>query len=306
MTLNFTSLQNKMKRNLIKGIILIGAVALSSCSVNKTAFTSKNDDDVYFSHASAAEEPVYITRNEEYNQDTDDQYSDEDDYFYYDDYASRINRFSYYSPFGYYDNLYYGYSPYGYGYGGFGIGLGFGYGYSPYSYWGLGGGFGYPWGYGYGNFGYGAPWGGYGYGYPWGGYGYSPYSYWGTGYGGSGYWGVYSAYNRGNARPYRGNGSPGSSFGNTHRTAYGDRNTGIGYIPNRGSRGGNSGQTSGRPVYGDTRATRGVRNDVPTYQPSVDRSSPSSNSSGGGRSSGGGSSSGSSGGGGGGGRPVRN
>lgn len=299
MTQNFTSLQ-KMNRNLLKGIILISAVALSSCSVNRTASTFKNNnDDVYFSHATAGEEPVYITRNDQYNQDGDDQ-TDEDDYFYYDDYASRINRFGYYSPFGYYDNLYYGYGGYGgLGYGsGFNIGLGFGYG-----------------GYGYGGLGYGSPWyygglgygwggyGGFGYGYPWGGYGiggyYSPYSFWGIGYGyGGSYWGGYSAY-RSNPRPFRGNGSPGSSFGGQSRSAFSGRSgtntSGIGYIPNRGTR-----NSSGNSSYGDARATRGVRTDRPAYTPNVERSAPSSSSfgGGGGRSSGGG--------GGGGGRPVRN
>ncbi|GGH23755.1 hypothetical protein [Mucilaginibacter phyllosphaerae] len=279
-----------MKRNLLLGITFIGAIALSSCSVNKTASNSQNNDDVYFSRAKAAEEPEYVTRNNQYDQDGADQYSDEDDYFYYDDYASRINRFSYYSPFGYYDNLY---SPYGYGgYGnGWNVGLGFGYGGYGYGGWGGYGGFGLGWGGGYG---WGSPWGYSPFGY--GGF-YSPYSFWGGGYGygwGGGYWGGYSAF-RSNPRPYRGNGSN-TSFANRGRTAYGGNNNGIGYIPNRATRGVSNGG-NGRPVYGDTRATRGVRTDRPTYQPSVERSAPSSfGGGGGGRSSGGG----------GGGRPVRN
>ncbi|WP_121244909.1 hypothetical protein [Mucilaginibacter phyllosphaerae] len=283
-----------MKRNLLFGITFISALALSSCSVNKTASNLKNDDDVYFSRATAAEEPVYITRNNQYNQDGDDQYSDDDDYFYYDDYASRINRFSYYSPFGYYDNFY---SPYGYGYGnGWNIGLGFGYG--GYGYGGWGGGFGLGWGGGYG---WGSPWG-FGYGSPWG-YGgfYSPYSFWGGGYGygwGGGYWGGYSAY-RSNPRPYRGNGAPGSStaFGNRSRSGYG-ANSGIGYIP--GGRQARSGVAGVRPTnggqYNDRQSTRQQRQPQ-NYQPSVERSAPSSfgGGGGGGRSSGGG-----------GGRPARN
>ncbi|RFZ91053.1 hypothetical protein D0C36_19105 [Mucilaginibacter conchicola] len=288
-----------MKRNLVLGITLIGAVALSSCSVNKTASNSQNGDDMYYSKAKAVETPEYVAYQQEVA--NDDQYNDEDDYFYYDDYASRINRFSYFSPFGYYDTGYWGYgSPY-YG-NGWNIGLNYG--------WGYGGGYGLGWNAG---FGWGSPWG-YGWGSPWGygfgsgwGYGgfYSPYSYWGTGIGyGGGYWGVYSAYNRGVARPYRGNGTAGGGAifnGRSSRQAYGPNN-GIGYIPERGMRGarGNTGFSSSRPGYGNNgQSTRPTRGERPVFQP-TERSAPSQSSFGGG---GGG---GSRGGGGGGGRPARN
>ncbi|MDB5286857.1 MAG: hypothetical protein JWR05_1806, partial [Mucilaginibacter sp.] len=296
----------KMKRDLIKGIILISAVVLSSCSVNKLSSSKNSNDDVYFSNATAGEEPEYAVQQRTYRQDEGDQYSDDNDYYYYDDYASRINRFSYFSPFGYYDYAYspymygsgfgYGYSPFGYGYSPFGYGLGYGYG-------GLGFGFGGY--YGYGGLGYGL-----GLGY---GYGYSPYSYWGTGYGGGGYWGPVSANNSYGPRPNRGNGSPGSSIG-VPRTAYSGRVASVGnagYYSGRPNRVGNPGSSSlGRPGnYGSTgsaRPARTIREDRPQYsrpqqQPNIERApqpsySPPPSSSGGG----GGSSSG-----GGGGRPVR-
>ncbi|WP_374951768.1 hypothetical protein [Mucilaginibacter sp.] len=300
-----------MKRNLIKGIILIGAVALSSCSVNKLA-SNKNDDDVYFSKATAAEQPEYIARQEAYRQDVqeDNNTNDDDDYYYYDDYASRINRFSYYSPFGY--NYDYGFSPYGYGYGsGFGLGLGFGYGgygggyygYSPFGY-----GYGLGLGYGYGGFGYG---GYYGYGYG----GYNPYNYYGIGYGGGGYWGPVSANNTYGPRPNRGNGTGSSTIG-VPRSSFGGsgRAVGVGnqvYYSGRPARvGAGSPSYNGRGnSYGTSngaRPARAVRDNSPQYnQPrpiSVERPAPSYSPS---PSSGGGGGSSSGGGGGGGGRPVR-
>jgi hypothetical protein len=296
----------KMKRNLVKGIILISAIALSSCSVNKTASTSKSSDDVYFSQATAGEEPQYVSRPA-YRQDAEEA-TDEDDYFYYDDYASRINRFSYFSPFGYYD---YAYSPYGYN--NFGWGSGFGYGGYGLGWGGYGGGFGLGLGFGYGGYG-GLGWGGYGgFGYsPWGyGYGFSPYSYYGIGYGGGyPYWGVYSAYN--NARPNRGNGSPNRSLGNSTsgRTGYAGRpgyngtatNNGIGYYPGGRSVRNVNGISVGRPGRnGTTINERPTRQERPVYQPqTIERSSPSPSYGGGGSRGGGGSS-----GGGGGGRPGR-
>ena len=291
-------------------------MALSSCSVNKTASTQKNSDDVYFSNATAAEAPEYVAQQPAYRQEDQEQYNDDDDYYYYDDYSSRIDRFAYYSPFNYYDS-YYGYSPYNNG--GFGIGLGLGY--SSYNYgWG---GYG---GYGYGGvgFGYGAysPYAGYGYGGY--GYGYSPYSYFGVGYGGSPYWGVYSAYNSfNNPRPNRGNGSPRGVGFNNNGIGYGrngagyagvaNRN-GVGYYPNRPTRTGANGsvRTFGNGSYSNggfssTRPSRSARGDAgQSYQPqqrpaSVERQpsySPPPSNSGGGSSSGGS-------GGGGGGRPSR-
>ena len=175
-----------MKRNLIAGIVLISTVVLSSCSSTSQLAKSSIDDDVYYSQAKAGDRTEYIN-DPEY---LAEQQANSDDYYYYGDYASRINRFGYSSPFGYGSSLY---SPYssrfsiglGMGYGGFGynpfyssfygpygmgLGLGYGgyygsYGYSPY----------YDLGYGYDPFfGYGAGFGyggGYGYGMGYGGYG---------------------------------------------------------------------------------------------------------------------------------------
>lgn len=181
-----------MKRNIISGIILIGALALGSCSTTKLASSQLNqDDDVYFSKAKAGDLPQYVTNIPQQQQNTNDNYNNnDDDYYYYDSYASRINRFNYTSPFSYYDGFYDGfYSPYTSSFGiGFGVGYGLGgyYGYSPY----------------YSPFGY------YGYGY------YSPYSYYGTGYGNSNYWGIYSGNQSTSPRPYRGSGAPNNSFVN--------------------------------------------------------------------------------------------
>jgi hypothetical protein len=283
-----------MRKYILNGIVLISALALGSCSTTSQLASSKPvDDDVYFSEAKAGDAPVQVERS--YRQETYANAENEDDYYYYDSYASRINRFSYYSPYSYYNDIYYGYSPYGYspynsGWG-IGVGLGWGngyYGYSPYGYSGLG-------------------WGGY--------YGYSPYNYYGIGYGyggglgwggygygGNGYWGVYSANRSVNTpRPYRGSGSPNNGYSPrvNPRVSYGNGSAMPGYSsrPARGSapNGGNIGVS--RPQA--ERPSRPVREE-PTYRPtSIERtSSPSPSSSGGGRSGGGG-------GGGGGARPSR-
>lgn len=287
-----------MKHHIIPGIILISAMALSSCSTQKLA-SNGTDDDVYNGQAKAGEAPVYAERpvyrdENEPAEDgyEDDYYTGDDDYYYYDDYASRINRFGYFSPFGYYDNMYYGYTPYGPSYGiglgwnswggwnaGFGLGFG-GYGYSP-------------WGYGYG--------GGLGYGY--GGY-YSPYSYWGTGWGGYPYWGIYSAYRNTNPRPYLGSGVPSRGYrpGMPSRTSVNGMYPGVrsAGAAGRGVRTNSAGRVA-RP------ASDGGRTARPSYTPpSRPTYTPPSNS-GGGRSSGGGSFGGGGGGGrSGGGRGGRN
>ncbi|WP_184549535.1 hypothetical protein [Mucilaginibacter sp. FT3.2] len=300
-----------MKRNIAIGIFLISAIALSSCSTQKLA-TVANNDDVYFSNAKAADEPIYATQPV-YNQNDENQQSvqqeeDDDDYFYYDDYSSRINRFSYYSPFSYYDNLYYGYSNPYYN-NGFSLGFNYGpygYGYSPYGYggWGLG--------YGYGGYGYGG-WGlGYGFGYGYGGYG--------GGYGGIYGGGYRSGYaSSGTPRPVRGTGSPfggsrpaPSAFGGGTRVASSSR-TGIGYIPggrtyrptngvvNRGNSN-NSNTSYSRDASRPTRSAEPIRQqDTRPQTQSVERSSSPSPSPSSSSSSGGGGNSG----GGGGGRPVR-
>lgn len=266
-----------MKRNIISGIILIGALALGSCSTTKLASNQLNqDDDVYYSNAKAGDQPDYIAnapQQDTYNTNPDD------DYYYYDSYASRINRFNYLSPFGYYDDFYDGFnSPYYGGYNGFSLGFNYGfgdyYGYSPfysslYS----------PYGY-YGGFGY--------------GYGYSPYSYWGTGYG-NGFWGVYSASRNNNPRPYRGSGAPNSGFVN--RTA-----RPIGYngnypvnnnYPGRPNINYNGRQSNG--AVSNARPTRAQpqQQQQPNYQPqprvqSAPAPAPSNSGNGGGGYSGGG------------------
>jgi len=295
-----------MKRNIAIGIFLIGAMALSSCSTTKLANTDTSDD-VYFSNAKAGDEPTYAAADNYNPNATQGQayVDDDDDYFYYDDYASRINRFSYFSPFSFYDNLYYGYSDPYYN-NGFSLGFNYGpwgYGYSPYGY-GYGG-----WGLGYGGWGLGYGWGGYG--------GYYGGGYWGGGYGGGypgGYWGS-NYFTSGRPRPNRGPGIPFGSGGGRGPINVPGNGTpgrtqgGIGYIP--GGRGTNNNysrpaRTDARPSRPGSQQTnadnsRPVTQQQPQYQPQVDRTStaPSNNSSGGAsRSSGGG-------GGGGGGRPTR-
>jgi hypothetical protein len=288
-----------MNRNIAIGIFLFSALALSSCSTTKLA-SNQSSDDVYFSKATAGDEPIYAAQpNYNNNQYADqDQDTNDDDYFYYDDYTSRINRFSYYSPFSYYDDLYYGYNNYAYN-NGFSLGFNYGpygYGYSPYGY----GGFGL--GYGYGGWGL-----GFGYGY--GGLGYG-YGGWGLGgyYGGGFYGGGYAS--SGTPRPNRGTGvfnrgtssaygrNPASSFGRGTRVSSSSSN-GIGYIPGgRGVRNNNGTQGSSyaRPARTDARPSRTDAQPVRQQPVSIDRTSSSPASSGGGsRSSGGG----------GGGRPVR-
>jgi hypothetical protein len=263
-----------MKRNLIIGILFIGAAALSSCyTANKMASQTTNDD-VYYSRATAGDGPEYVPT---VASQPEDSYAD-DDYYYYGDYAARINRFDYYSPFDYCDGFY-GYSPYNRF--GFGLSLGFGYNYSPY-----------------------------GYGYSPYGYGYSPYyggyNYYGVGYGGYGgyYYGGSLAGN--NPRPYRGSGSPGTPV--TYR---GQRiglasaaTSRIGYYPGRpGNRGvgvnAAGGSANGRPSRTSIDNSRPQQVSSERYQP------PSNSNNNSGRSSSSSSSSGSSSSGGGGGRPVR-
>jgi len=285
-----------MKRNIINGAMLIGLLAFASCSTQKIASNQAVDDDVYYTKAKAGEQiAVQYPYNQNVYADPLDQTgsNSDDDYYYYDSYASRINRFSYSSPLSYYDDYYYdyastpsygGYDVNSYAYGGYGFGLGIGFGYGGYGY----GGFYSPWGYPYG---YGGGWGIYSaYGYP---------GYWGGGYygGGYGYGGGY----RGTPRPFRGSGSPGNAVrGVGYNGAY--RN--VGYYPGRalnsnGRRVGTNGYGGSNGNYnnGQGRQTRPTRTDYPTYQqPRTTNSAPSGGFSGGGNSGGGG---------GGGSRPVR-
>jgi hypothetical protein len=151
-----------MKRNLLNGIILIGAIALSSCSsLNKLAKTSYTGDDVYFTKAQAGDSFDYMAAY------TPTQTVRTDDYYYYGDYESRINRFSYYSPFSYDDDFYYDYAPSYYSNYGFGVSTApvYDYAYSPIYDLGVYSAF---------DFGYGNYWGFDNFGY---GYAYSTYVY---------------------------------------------------------------------------------------------------------------------------------
>ena len=106
-----------MKSNLIKGMIFISAIALSSCSsTNKLASmkNAANDDDVYYTHAKAGDLQQYMADN---SQQTAYANTRNDDYYYYGDYAARLNRFSSISPFDYDDDFYYSYVPYNNGFG---------------------------------------------------------------------------------------------------------------------------------------------------------------------------------------------
>lgn len=280
-----------MKQNILKGMILIGAIALSSCSTqNKLASSQTPDDDVYYTKAKAGEQPVYAAQQQTYRQDNNgvnDSYGYDDDYYNYDSYSARINRFYNYSPFlsSYYDDLYYGsYSPYYSGFG-LGFGAGFGYygggyfGYNPYSFYGGYGGFGYNPYFGYSNYGY--------YGSTVG-YGYSPY--WGA----VSYYNVARNYNR--PRPSRGDGNQGSVYGSRTGVAYGGVNRGVSYTGRqpitRNTGYASQGTNSTRPDGSRTQP-------APVYQPQPQtqsvQPSGSSSSGGGGRSGGGG----------GGGRPGR-
>jgi len=261
-----------MKLNITKGLILIGAIALSSCSTQSklASASTEQHDDVYFSNAKAGDAAVYATKVDNYRHDNYATADYGDDYYTYDSYAARLNRF-YDSPFAlsYYDNLYYGaLNPY---YSGLSIGLGVGYGIG---------------GYGYSPFGYGfSPYYGYN---PYLGYQpYSPYGYGSIyGYGYSPYGNVYSYYNS-SPRPYRGTYIPNGS------TPYGSN-----YYPNttRPTRTSTVNPNGGTVTTVRPQPVQQTR-PQPVYQPQ-----PVQQSYGGG----GGSSSGSSSGGGGGGsRPVR-
>ncbi|PJJ84952.1 DUF5320 domain-containing protein [Mucilaginibacter auburnensis] len=290
-------------RNL-KYLIAICVISLSACSTSqKLASTpGADDDDVYFTQAKAGDEIMYADDSYQANGYNNNGYNS-DEYYYYGDYASRINRFDYYSPFGY-NSFYYGYSPYnsmrwglGYGMGGWNRGLGFnygfGWGYDPFFYGGIYSPYFYdPF---YASF----------YGYGWGlgyGYAYSPWGYPGIGGYGWGYGGgfVTGGYSRQNPRPvYAG--------GTSATVARPGRTTVYETMPGR-----RPGDLSTQSIYstgGQTRAvrstssrdgqTRQVIQQVdrrPTYNPAP-APSPSFGGGGGGGNSGGG--------GGGGGRPVR-
>jgi hypothetical protein len=94
-----------MKTILPLGIIIISAIALSSCSsLNNLSKAQSIGDDVYYTKAKAGDsfdpQPQY----------TQNSYTNNDDYYYYGDYKSRIDRFSYLTPFDYSDDFYYDYA----------------------------------------------------------------------------------------------------------------------------------------------------------------------------------------------------
>ena len=98
-----------MKRNLLKGIVLISIIVLSSCSVtNKLAGTPNTGDDVYHTKAASGDQIEYA----DVTSKRQNSYNPDNDYYYYGDYASRINRFSYSSPFDYDDDFYFSNSDY--------------------------------------------------------------------------------------------------------------------------------------------------------------------------------------------------
>lgn len=99
-----------MKRNLLKGIILVSALALSSCAtLSKVSNQKALGDDVYYTKAKASVSTYYIPQ---YVDQPQPEIARNDDYYYYGDYESRIRRFSYASPFNYNDDYYESYEPY--------------------------------------------------------------------------------------------------------------------------------------------------------------------------------------------------
>ncbi|WP_316839933.1 hypothetical protein [Pedobacter gandavensis] len=288
-------------RHLFTGMLALTTLVVASCSAPRYAQQGAQDDDVYNSNAKAqiyTPQPRVVAPQNDY--DADNEYYGTSDPYYDMDYSSRINRFSYASPWrSYYDPYFDG----GFGYGGgFSLGLSFGSSWGN-PYYGWGGGF-YP------SFGY-NPW------YPgWGG-GYYP------GWGGGFYpgWGGGIIIGSNTGRTYnapRPSRSPGDrSYGGSTVRGSGNTRTDMNgnvisrgsrsesYLPNRtqGTQQRASGQNS-RPMRDNNRQEPQARpsresyrpqpQSNPTYTPSQSRGGES----GGGRSSGGG-------GGGGGGRSSR-
>lgn len=168
---------------------------LGSCASTKTAQVTEQDDDVYYTKAKAKEyEPQTFVQNEvkskpDYVTDENLYGDSRDDYGYYNDYASRFNRFGTFAPsLGYYNSIYgYNYDPFYsslyfpnsyFGMSSFNLGLGFGiYNYNPWR----------PFGFNYGfgsNF-----WGPYSFYNPFNSYAFG----YGNGYYGGAYAGIYSS-----------------------------------------------------------------------------------------------------------------
>lgn len=179
-----------MIKKLLPSFALLSVVLMYGCSSGRLAQQDQNDD-VYYSAASAREVPepepqVTEYRNESEAYQEQEAYRDQEGEYYEeeyasDDYSARIRRFYRYSPWrGYYDYydpwdpFYYSYHRYPYYRPGirFSISYGHPFFYDPYMY-----------GFGYAYAGY--PYYRYGYGYY--GYGYNPWGY--------NRWGLYSYYN---------------------------------------------------------------------------------------------------------------
>jgi hypothetical protein len=105
-----------MRRKLTIGLASVAVLFLGACSTSKLAQSDNNNDDVYNTVARAKEQPKYEEKESSYR--TDEQlyggnnYSDEYD-AYEGEYASRLNRFYYNTPWrSYYDSWYsYRYDP---------------------------------------------------------------------------------------------------------------------------------------------------------------------------------------------------
>ncbi|WP_316753390.1 hypothetical protein [Pedobacter gandavensis] len=292
-------------RHLFTSMLALTTVVVASCSAPRYAQQGAQEDDVYNSNAKAqiyTPQPRVVASQDQYY-DSNDEYYGTSDPYYDMDYSSRINRFSYASPWrSYYDPYFDGGFGYGGGFGNYGFSLGLSFG----SAWGnpwYGGGY-YP---GWGS-GFYPGWGG-GF-YPgWGGGFYPGYPGWGGG--------IIVGSNRFNnaPRPSRSPGDRMSYGGNTIRGNSGntrsDRNGNVisrgsrsdAYLPNRTQ--GNTPRPAGQSRIGreynnqqqQTRpSTRESYRPQPQNTPTY--SAPTRGGDGGSRSSGGG-------GGGGGGRSSR-
>ncbi|WGQ11591.1 hypothetical protein QG516_07990 [Pedobacter gandavensis] len=281
-------------RHLFTSMLAVTTIVVASCSAPRYAQQGAQADDVYNSNVKAqiyTPQPKVVAQQEYY--DSNDEYYGTSDPYYDMDYSSRINRFSYASPWrSYYDPYFdggFGYGGYGYG-GGLSLGLSFGSAWGN-PYYGWGGGFGYnPWYPGWGS-GFYPGWGG-GF-YPgWGG-GFYP------GWGGSIIIGGGNRYNNAprpsrtmNDRNYA-NGSSSRGSGNMRS----DRNGNVisrgsradSYLPNRTQ---GVGQAPGSIRPGRVQSTdQQVRPARESYRPqqNVPTYTPSRGGDAGGRSSGGGS-----------------
>ncbi|WP_423149626.1 hypothetical protein [Rubrolithibacter danxiaensis] len=243
-----------MRRIFTLGVASMVILALGACSTSKLAQNNTNDD-VYYTEAKAKEQPeyskpAYSEKEQDYRTDEQlyggEQYADDytsDDYYYDSDYATRLNRFYYNTPWrSYYDNYYnysYRYDPWlDYGFNSwYRPGISFSLSFGP-RYWN--------------DYYY------YSYGYPyynryWGPVSY--YSYY-PGYGYGGYYNPYYGYGRGtiyNSPNYR-------SRPNRQTTGYGNS----GYYPNRGNAGIIS---SGRPERATPNSNGRINDRTSSTQP---------------------------------------